>query len=530
MPDTFLAPLTVGTAGHIDHGKTALIRALTGVDTDRLPEERDRGISIELGYAPLTLPGGRRLSVVDVPGHERFVRTMVAGSSGIDLFLMTIAADDGVMPQTREHAAVLAALGVTAGVVAVTKADLADPKRAVAEAAELLPGAEAVPVSARTGEGLDALMGVLASVAEGLPGRAGAGGRLVLHADRVFTIRGAGTVVTGTLWSGSAGRGDAVELLPSGRRARVRAVQVHDEAVERAQAGQRVALNLAGVAIDEVARGDVVVGDARNVPGTLLARDGSPGVAGARAVPGTFLAPVVGYRLDVALQWRSADVRPESGARVAVHHGTRETAARLTDLGGRYAQLRLERPLVARAGDRVVIRALAPPDTLGGGVVLDPAPPRHGPSRDLTVRLARLERGEPEPRADAPAPAPVVPAAAEPAPLSAAALAVEEELRAAGARPPLDADLDAPVELAALRDAGRAVRLGPSMHIHAEALADVRDRVTAIIKTEGEITLSQLRDELDTSRKYAQALLERLDAERLTLRRGDARVLRRHRA
>src|ERR671923_573264 len=156
------SPLTLGTAGHIDHGKTALIRALTGVDTDRLPEEQARGISIELGYASLTLPGGRRLSVVDVPGHERFVRTMVAGATGIDLFLMTIAADDGVMLQTREHAAVLRALGVIAGVVAVTKSDLAEPARAREEAAELLPGAEAVAVSARTGAGLDELRAALA--------------------------------------------------------------------------------------------------------------------------------------------------------------------------------------------------------------------------------------------------------------------------------------------------------------------------------------------------------------------------------
>jgi selenocysteine-specific elongation factor len=549
VPDTVVAPLVLGTAGHIDHGKSALIRALTGVDTDRLPEERERGISIELGYAPLVLPGGRRVSVVDVPGHERFVRTMVAGATGIDLYLMTIAADDGVMPQTREHAAVLAALGVRAGVVAVTKTDLADPARALAEAAELLPGTEAVAVSARTGEGLDALAAALARAVIGLPGRGGAGGALVLHVDRAFTIRGAGTVVTGTLWSGSVGRGDAVELLPSRHRARVRGVQVHDTATERAEAGQRVALNLTGVAVGDVSRGDVVV-SATTVPGTVVARQGGGrgvrattvtgtgvarqgGARGVRAttVTGTGVAPVVSYRLDLALQWRSEEMRPASGARVAVHHGTREAAARLTELGGRYAQLRLERPLVARAGDRVVIRALAPPDTLGGGVVLDPAPARHGPSRDLLARLARLERGEPEPVAEpepAPAPAPVArePAAPGPAPLSPAALAIERELREAGAAPPLDADLDAPDELAALRDAGRAVRLGPTMHIHAQALDDVRERVVALIEADGELTLSRLRDELGTSRKYAQALLERFDAERLTLRRGDARVLR----
>ena len=395
-------PLTLGTAGHIDHGKTVLVRALTGVDTDRLPEERERGISIELGYAPLDLPSGRRLSVVDVPGHERFVRTMVAGATGIDLYLMVVAADDGVMPQTREHAAVLAALGVTAGVVAITKADLADPARASEEAAALLPGAEIVPVAAPRGEGLDALRAALDRVAAALPGRSG-GGALRLHVDRSFTIRGAGTVVTGTLWEGAAARGDEVRILPSGRSARVRSVQVHDEPRERAEAGQRVALNLAGVSRDEVARGDVVV-----------AGDG----------PGS------SFRVDVALSWVTPDARPDGGTRVAVHHGTRETPARLAELGGRYFQLRLEQPLVPARGDRLVIRSLAPPDTLGGGVVLDPDPPRHGPSRDLLARLARLERGEPEPEAP-PAPEP------EPAalvPLSPAALELEERLQDRGPR------------------------------------------------------------------------------------------------
>src|ERR1700754_338762 len=236
-------PLTLGTAGHIDHGKTALVRALTGVDTDRLPEEKARGISIALGYAPLQL-GSRTLSVVDVPGHERFVRTMVAGATGIDLSLMVVAADDGVMPQTREHAAVLTALGVEVGVVAVTKADLASPERAAAEAAELLPGAEIVPVSARTGSGLDAVRDALERAAARAAHRGG-DRPLRLHVDRVFSIRGAGTVVTGTLWSGTAARGDHVTILPEGREARVRAVEVHDHGVERAEAGQRVALNLA---------------------------------------------------------------------------------------------------------------------------------------------------------------------------------------------------------------------------------------------------------------------------------------------
>src|SRR4051812_29999510 len=272
-------PLTLGTAGHIDHGKTALVRALTGVDTDRLPEEKARGISIALGYASLA-PG---LSVIDVPGHERFVRTMVAGATGIDLYLMVVAADDGVMPQTREHATVLAALGVGVGVVALTKCDVADPARAAAEAAELLPGAEIVPVSSRTGAGLDALRAALDRAAARVQSRA-SDGPLRLHVDRVFSIRGAGTVITGTLWSGMAARGDHVTILPAGRAARVRGLEVHDAPVERAEAGQRVALNLAGVDRDEVARGDVVVG--------------ASGAAGPT------------YRVDVALEWVE---RPEHG-------------------------------------------------------------------------------------------------------------------------------------------------------------------------------------------------------------------------
>jgi selenocysteine-specific elongation factor len=490
---------TLGTAGHIDHGKTALVRALTGVDTDRLPEEQRRGISIALGYAPLELPSGRRLSVVDVPGHERFVRTMVAGATGIDLYLMTIAADDGVMPQTREHAMVLAALGVETGVVAITKADLADPGRAAAEAAALLPGAETVAVSSRTGAGLDDLRAALDRAAAAVPGRADAPGGLRLHVDRVFIVHGAGTVVTGTLWSGTAARGDEVEVLPSGRRARVRSVEVHDEPVDRAEAGQRVALNLAGLARDEVARGDVVVGRADH--------------------------PAPAFRVDVALSWATSEARPDGGARIGVHHGTRESAARLVELGGRFFQLRLEQPIVPLRGDRLVIRSLAPPDTLGGGVVLDATPPRHGPSRDLLARLAALERGEEPVEAPAPAREEVEPRLE---PLTDADRAVEARLHAAGAEPPLDQELG-PGALASLRAHGRAVRLTRTMHVHPDVLTEVTQHLVAALEREGSITLAGVRDELRTSRKYAQAYLEHLDAERITLRRGDERVLRRRR-
>jgi selenocysteine-specific elongation factor len=487
---------TLGTAGHIDHGKTALVAALTGVDTDRLPAERARGISIELGYAPLELPSGRRLSVVDVPGHERFVRTMVAGATGIDLYLMVVAADDGVMPQTVEHATVLAALGVDKGVVALTKADLADPARAAAEAAELLPGVEVVACSARTGAGVEEVRAALDRVAAGLLGRGNGDGGPVLHVDRAFTIRGAGTVVTGTLWSGAVATGDRLVLLPADRPVRVRSVQVHDEPVERAGAGQRVALNLAGVAVREVARGDVVAAPGAVAPARLL---------------------------DCALTLRDA----RHGMRAHVHHGTREAPARLADLGDGLWQARLERPLLARAGDRVVVRAIAPPDTLGGGVVLDPAARRHGRRPEVLERLQRLRRGEPEPEpAPDAAPAPVAPTP-EPEPLPASALALEERLRAAGHEPPSESELD-PADLRALRDAGRAVRVGRAMYAHPDAVASVRARVEAVIAAEGSITLARLRDELATSRRYAQALLEHLDAERVTKRLpDDSRVLRR---
>ena len=333
------APVTVGTAGHIDHGKTVLVRALTGVDTDRLPEERRRGISIELGFARLELPSGRALSVVDVPGHERFVRTMVAGATGIDLFLMVVAADDGVMPQTREHLAVLEALGVPAGMVAVTKADAVDANQlelAVEEVRELLADgpygdSEVVAVSGLTGAGLDRLRAVLDRLADGVAPRAHAAGPARLHVDRSFTLRGIGTVVTGTLWSGTLEAGEEARIEPGRRTARIRSVEVHDRSVERAEAGQRVALNLAGIQRDEVERGDVVT----------TASD---------------LAPTHIFDGTVRLDARATPLR--RGARVHVHHGTRETPARVTPLEGEalradlpgLAQLRLERPVVAVPG------------------------------------------------------------------------------------------------------------------------------------------------------------------------------------
>ena len=495
---TEAGPLTLGTAGHIDHGKTALIRALTGVDTDRLAAERKRGISIELGYAPLRLPSGRRLSVIDVPGHERYVRTMVAGATGIDLFLMTIAADDGVMPQTREHAAILRALDVTCGVVAVTKADMADPAPAVAQAAELLPGIEAVSISSATGDGLDELRAALERAAGGAVSRAEANRPVRLHIDRVFTIRGAGTVITGTLWSGEIARGDIVELATADRRVRVRGVQIHEEPVTRARAGQRVAVNLVGVATSDITRGDVL---------------------------GTGLAET--YRFDAALEL--ADEDGDEATRVQVHHGTRETPARLTWLGGRFWQVRLERPLVADAGDRVIVRRIAPPDTLGGGVILDAHPRRHGPGRKTTERLTRLARGEPIEEGEQEPPRATAAAVPESPALSAAALATEQRLREAWLQPPLDSELDG-ADLAALRAAGRAIRVSPTLHFHSDALAEAERRIVELGGGPGgTVTVAQVRDAFGSSRKFAAALLAHLDSARVTVRRGDEHVIRRTR-
>jgi selenocysteine-specific elongation factor len=308
-------------------------------------------------------------------------------------------------------------------------------------------------------------------------------GPAVLHVDRSFTIHGAGTVVTGTLWSGSLGAGDRVTLLPAGRRARVRSVQVHDTALERAAAGQRVAVNLAGIRVDAVGRGHVVASED----------------AGLRPA----------WIIDADLDLGGAEVP----RRAQIHHGTRETPARIAEREPGRWQLRCERPLIARAGDRFVVRSIAPPGTLGGGRVLDPA-----------ARRTRRPAVEEKPAAPAPRPP------SEPQPLSAAALAIEQRLREAADRPPRDRELGegADAALAELRAAGRAVRLDREMHVHREALDAVRDRVVAIATAEESITLARLRDELETSRRYAQALLEAMDAERVTLRLpDDRRVLRR---
>ena len=368
--------VVIGTAGHIDHGKTTLVKALTGVDTDRLAEEKARGITIDLGFAPLTLTTtegdheGRpnrtvvHASIVDVPGHEGFIRNMVAGATGVDLALLVVAADEGIMPQTREHFTILHHLGVHRGVVALTKSDLApDPawQAMVSEEIRELtrPSGTAwpiFPVSAASGDGLDALRAGLAAAAAGIPARP-AEDHFRMPVDRVFAIAGAGTIVTGTVWSGGVQEGESVTVLPLDRAARVRSIQVHSESSPRTGSGRRAALALVGIARDEAGRGSVIVtGD---------------GWRASRAIDvAVTTAP------GVALKLRS---------RVRVHHGTAEVMGRVARFGGpgdggtggpaervMAVRLRLDEPIVARAGDRLVLRSFSPVTTIGGGVITDP--------------------------------------------------------------------------------------------------------------------------------------------------------------
>jgi selenocysteine-specific elongation factor len=351
--------LVIGTAGHIDHGKSALVRALTGTDPDRLAEEKARGITIDLGFAHLQ-EGDINLAFVDVPGHERFVKNMLAGAGGTDLVMLVVAADESVMPQTREHFHICRLLRVPAGVIVLTKTDLVDSETvdlAALEVREMVQGsflqsAPILPVSARTGEGLDRLRETLVALARTQPARA-AGGPVRMPIDRVFSMRGFGTIVTGTLVSGTIRDEQELVVLPRARAVKVRGLQVHGRRGESAGAGQRVAVNIGGLDVADLARGD-----------TLCARDA--------------FEPT--RRIDVLLETLpAAPVR--HGARVRFHQGTSELLGRVALAGGarddqRYARIRLESPAVVTRGDRFIIRAYSPIATLGGGVVLDPLPPR----------------------------------------------------------------------------------------------------------------------------------------------------------
>lgn len=454
-------PIVLGTAGHIDHGKTALVRALTGIDTDRLAVEKQRGITTELGFAHLDL-GGRRLAVIDVPGHERFIRAMVAGATGLDLVLLVVAADEGVMPQTREHLDVCQLLGVRRGLVVVTKRDLVDDEWLALIDAELaralagtfLAAAPRLAVSTRTGAGEGALRAAIAQAVTELPPRP-ATGVLRLPVDRVFTLRGFGTVVTGTIASGALAVGDELAILPRGLAARVRGLEVHGQAVDRARAGQRCAVNLGGVGTDELARGDVLAHPGAVAPTHLLD---------------------VRFRLLAAAR---APLPPRS--KVLVHHGTTQVGATLVVVGERgariapgaegLAQLRLDRatPLAALPGDRFIVRGFQPladhGTTLGGGEVVrvHAARARAGDHAAVVARFAAARAEE--------------------------RLALE--LRAARAAAPTVAELvrrtgDDPATvtraLDAMGAAGLALRAGAgaaAVHLHAETVAALEQAVLA---------------------------------------------------
>lgn len=353
--------LVIGTAGHIDHGKTSLVRALSGVDCDRLTEEKRRGITIELGFAPLTLPSGRIISLIDVPGHEKFIRQMVAGASGLDAVVLVVAADEGVMPQTREHLDILQLLGVRKGLVVLTKKDLVDEDMlamAIEDVAELARGtflesSPVIAVSSSTGEGIEKLRKELEHLVDQVTPRE-RHGALFQPIDRTFAVPGFGTVITGTAYKGSVRKGDEVDIWPSGLKSRVRSVQVHGSSVEEAQAGQRVALCLSDISLNELSHGDVVC---------------SAGVYKATQC------------IDVNLTLlKTAPEALTHWQRVRLHLGTADVLARVALLSGRGLepgetaplQLVLEEPVAASLGQRFVIRFYSPLQTIGGGEVLDP--------------------------------------------------------------------------------------------------------------------------------------------------------------
>jgi selenocysteine-specific elongation factor len=478
-PSTVTRSVIVGTAGHIDHGKSALVRALTGIDPDRLKEEKARGITIDLGFAHTTIDG-LDIAFVDVPGHERFVKNMLAGAGGIDLVVLVVAADESVMPQTREHFDICRLLRVPAGVVALTKSDAADAdtlELARLEVRELVAGsfldqAPVVPVSAKTGEGLDDFRQALVAATTRAAGR-NAGGAARLPIDRVFSMKGFGTVVTGTLVSGRIAGEEELLLLPRERLVKVRGVQVHGQQRPEALAGQRTAVNLSGVEVEDIERGQNLV------------------------TPGAFEET----RLADAVLELLPDAKPlKHGARVRFHQGTAETLGRVAIIGPldagtaampaitpgeqAFVRLRLERPAVLARGDRYILRAYSPPVTIAGGAIIDPRPPRTAIRTEAASSRCRRLAIDP---AISPAEADIAGARAMIDSAAAAAMPARSLMSRAGIDPSaVDARIDALVR------AGHAVRAGDVLvapaivaHLKAQIVAALADHHRAQPMAEG---------------------------------------------
>jgi selenocysteine-specific elongation factor len=493
----------IATAGHVDHGKSTLITALTGIDPDRLREERERGMTIDLGFAWLELPDGSDVGIVDVPGHQDFIRNMLAGVGPVDAVLLVVALDEGVMPQTREHLAILGILGVERAVVALTKRDLVDDEWAALARADVaavladtpLHGAALIEVSAPTRRGLDALVAALADVLAQVPPRRDAG-RPRLPIDRAFTLTGFGTVVTGTLVDGAFGVGDEVAILPTTKRARVRGIQTHKRAIETARPGSRVALNLTGVEKDELARGMVV---AR--PGSLESTS------------------VISARLELLPS--ASDVLAHDEA-VKVHIGTAEVMARVSLLeaaaldpgSSAWAQLRLAEPIACAVGDRFVLRRPSPPETLGGGAIADVSGERMRRRREAVATLERR----------------TAPTAAS---RLLAAIDVPRTPDEAGMRSGLEAAEREAATLELLAS-GRAVALGDALvgRDGFEALATRVER--GLAATHRRVPLragaprEEVRSALGLAAKRFNALIDRLARDVRVVERGSALALPAH--
>ena len=524
----------IGTAGHIDHGKTWLVKALTGTDTDRLAEEKRRGITIENGFAFLKFPDGREAGIIDVPGHEKFIKNMLAGAGGIDIAMVVIAADEGVMPQTREHLAILSLLGIQQGVIVLTKGDLEWKKgldQEIREFAEgtFLENADVVVTSAVDGRGIEELRRVLWKLctagkttgnqnlsrneSDSCTGRMGTkASAFRLPIDRVFSLKGFGTVVTGTLLDGSLGLNYDAMLYPRAERVKIRGIQVHGQEVSEAAPGQRVAVNLPGIGKEHISRGEIL--------------------AAAGSMEGTMIA-------DVRLQLLKSGQRTlKSGTRVHLYHGAAELVCKIILFDravlkpGEEAivQLRMEQVTAMKAGDHFVIRFYSPVETIGGGVVLNPngVKRKKGQNADAAVRYACT--GKERKKAHAAG------KITEEICGNSVFLQLQELYLKSGFMPPLTDEVKkvfsgerdfSEVFFAMVRD-GVLVRFDEKHYMHREIRQKALDMVYQLFKEKGMIQTGEFRDRLGISRKCAIILLEGFDRERITVMENGGRVLKRN--